>query len=88
MDYEELQTQIDIFQSRLEVDEENIFNRMDVKKIPQLISAEELFKALDSSLQNSSCYDSWIAMLRHFCLTPSNPLLKCVRFLGWALNKC
>lgn len=67
-----MQTQIDVWIAGLETDEEQLFAKVD-SNFFTLEEAEEVFEALNKSMQTTSCGVSWKSVMKHFLLLPSNP---------------
>jgi len=72
LENELLQTQIDVWITGLEADEEEIFQRVEVEYV-NLDDSEDLYNALQNSMQHSSCYAPFTSMMRHIMMLPTNP---------------
>ncbi|KAJ3124435.1 Disheveled-associated activator of morphogenesis 1, partial [Irineochytrium annulatum] len=67
-----LQTQIDVWIAGLEADEEDCFNKIDTEFV-NLDDPEDVFQALNTSMNLSSCLSPFSSILKHLLLLPSNP---------------
>ncbi|KAJ3223051.1 Dishevelled associated activator of morphogenesis 2 [Clydaea vesicula] len=67
-----LQANIDVWIAGLEADEEEVFSKVDADYF-LIDEPHDVFEALNKSMHLTSCSSSWMGLLKHLLLLPSNP---------------
>jgi len=72
-----IHTQIDIFRDVMERDDEQLYNKYELKvKNVDLDNPQEVFKILEKTLRNTNCWAYIIDVFKHYLLIPSNTTLR------------
>jgi len=72
---EVLQTQMDVFLSSMENDEEEVAAKLD-RDIIDWSNALDIGSAMDKTFKGTSAYPMYLAILKHIALIPSNPFTR------------